>query len=118
MTDTRIERRITSGVVTIANGAALSDVIDFRQHAGGVLSMPAGWTAAKIAFKHSPNANGTFQPLYDESGSRVEVSVAASGDYAIPDKVFGCAFIKLWSETNGGDTNQGADRPISFTLKS
>ncbi len=88
-----------------------------RYHAGGVVSMPASWTSAKIAFKHSPD-NGTYQPLYNDSGTLLEITVSASGDYTFPDKVFACGFIKLWSENSGADANQGADRTIGFVLKS
>jgi hypothetical protein len=83
--------------------------------------MPATWTAAVIGFKHCSTETGTYQPLYTTDGSAqtlVEMTVAASGDYVLPDAVFGCAFIKIWStDGNGSDTNQAGARTFGLNLK-
>lgn len=112
-----IERRYRMATLTIANGAALSDAVDVRAFAGGVVSMPAAWTAASIGFKHAPTVDGTYQPLYDDSGTLVAASAAASRDIVLPDTLFACSFVKLWSENAGSDANQGAERSIKISLK-
>jgi hypothetical protein len=115
--DGKISRNTSHVTLTIASGAALSEAVDMREYAGGVLRLPAAWTAASLAFQHSDTANGTFQPLYKSDNSLVEMTVAASRDYALPDQLFGCAFVKLWSETAGSNVNQGADRAFALHLK-
>jgi hypothetical protein len=112
-----IERRYRNLTPSIASGQNLSETIDMRPFAGGVLSMPAAWTAASIGFKHCATIDGTYQTLNDDAGSRVEMAVAASGEYVLPQELFACAFIKLWSETSGSDTNQGGARSFSLFLK-
>lgn len=112
-----IQRSSVQGTFTIPNGAALTPAIAMGGMAGGVVSMPAGWTAAKLGIQHCASSTGTFQPLYDAAGALVEMTVAAAGDYVLPDGVFGCAFIKLWSENAGAGVNQLADRAITITLK-
>lgn len=114
----QIERLVSTGTATIPNGTAFSDVIDMRKFGGGVLSMPAEWDAAAIGFHHCHDQNGTFQPLKDSAGAVVGITATASGDFVIPDTVFACAFIKLWSQTAGSNVNQAAERSIIFTLKS
>lgn len=112
-----IERRYRNTSPAIANGANLSGAVDMRPFAGGVLSMPGSWTAASIGFKHSATVDGTYQTLFDDAGNRVEMTVAASGEYVLPQEVFACAFIKLWSESSGSDANQGGARSFSLFLK-
>jgi hypothetical protein len=112
-----IERATSNSVLTIAASAALSEAIDMRPFTGGVISMPAAWTAASISFKVSAASNGTFQPLYDKNGTLVAVTAAAATEIALPAEVFGSRFIKLWSETAGADVTQDAARSITVSLK-
>ena len=112
-----IKRFYSSSVVTIPNGSAVSDVLEVREFAGGVVSMPAAWTAANIGFKHCAAPNGTFQPLRDATGALVEIVASAAGEFVLPDALFACQFVQLWSESAGSNVNQGADRPITVSLK-
>lgn len=112
-----IERRNSAPTATILNGAALSGPIEMSQYAGGTLQMPAAWTAASIAFQTSETLSGTYQPLYTTANALVEVTAAAGRNYPLPDQLFGCKFVKLWSESAGVGVNQGADRAIVMTLK-
>lgn len=115
-----LERRCDTKTATILNGAALSEALDVRVYAGGTISFPAGWTAATLGFKHCSSVGGTYQPLLKKDGvTRVEMTVTTGSDAALPDEIFGCSFIKLWSENGSGvDTNQAtADRVFSLSLK-
>ena len=114
-----INRGTTIKSLTIENGEALSEAFDMAIHAGATILMPAAWTAANIGFKVCARSDGTFLPLYDDSGSIVEVSAAASKAFAAPAELYGAAWVKLWSQNgSGSDTNQGADRTITVLLKS
>ena len=106
--------------LTIANGAAVSDAVNMTDYAGGQILMPAAWTAASIGFQIASSEGSTYYPFYASDATIVEIaSPAASKAYQIPIEVFGCHWIKLWSQDGAGsDTNQGAARTVTIQLKS
>ena len=114
-------RRVSStSTLTIANAAALSDVLDFTGASGGVIDMPAAWTTADLGFYHCATRGGTFQPLYDEDGTLVEIALPTDPSdlsYTLPEELFPTRFLKFWSELSGADENQGAERSIIVSLK-
>jgi hypothetical protein len=100
--------------VEIAINEALSGVIDLRGYLGGLrLHMPGTWTSASIGIKEAPTSTGTYNPLYDENGSLIEFSAAASRVIRVePKYLFGAQYIKLWSQNSGSDEDQAAAREI------
>lgn len=105
----------------IANGAAVSGVVDTTWAAAQGLIAPATLdTNTAIAFKVCDSATGTFQPLYSELNVLVEVPVTinAAKAYALPDAVFAWPYFKLWAENGGTDVAQGTDRAFVIALKS
>jgi hypothetical protein len=108
--------------LTIANGASLSDVLDFTFFSGGMLLVPSAWTAADIAFHVSDEAEGTFTLLKDKSGSTVKitsVTTDASYWYEIPTEVFAAAHVKIASINTSTEAavNQGAARSLMVLVK-
>ena len=108
--------------VTIDASAAVSDAIDFRNYAGGMILMPAAWTVADIGFKVCGSGDGTFAPLKDRSNAYgTDVSIdgpVASAAYPIPPFVFAAPYVQLWShDGSGNDTNQAAERTLIVYLK-
>lgn len=103
--------------VTILNGAALSDGVVYKKYSKGVIHMPAGWTAADIGFYVSSEVNGTYLPLYDGASPVVISGPAADRVFPLPAALAPALFFRLWSNTAGVDTNQGADRVITVELK-
>lgn len=105
---------------SIAISTAITDAIDMRPFASGSVKVPSAWTTANIGFKVSDTVDGTYDPLYDHTGSIVECATpAASRQIELPPEIFGCAFIKLWSQDGAAsDTNQAAARSLIVTLKS
>jgi hypothetical protein len=106
--------------VTIANGEAESGVVSASPLATTIqaLYIPA-WTAASLAFKVCDTAAGTFAPLRNEFGALIEVTgiaTAAAGWYKLPIELLAAPFFKLWSETAGSNTNQGAERVCKIAL--
>ena len=103
---------------TIANGAAVSGEIDVRGKLVIVVHMPGAWTAASLGIKAAPSSGGTFQAVYDEDGSLVSKTVAASKTYRFKvAEIFGLRYVKLWSQDgSGNDTNQGAARTLNVDL--
>jgi len=106
----------------IASGEALSGVVDLSDCVGGVglVKIPAAWTSAGLGFQAAESADGTFVPLRDQSGAIVEISgiqTAAAGWYKLPDELHGAMRVKLWSQTSGSNTNQGAARDLVIAVK-
>jgi len=115
-----IQRGATSKSLTIANGAALTEAFEMSNHAGGIVLMPAAWTAASIGFQVSDSHGGTYYPLYDQNGTLVQISSpAVDKAYSFPAEVFSGGWVKLWSQDGAASgTNQGAARTIGVILKS
>ncbi len=104
----------------IAINTAKSSVISMADYSGGLLQTPAAWTAASIAFKVCDTPDGTFVPLRDQAANLVEITdvvANAAAAYPLPDELFGALYFKIWSETDGSDTNQQAARALTITLK-
>ncbi len=104
----------------IAINTAELSVIGMADFSGGLLQTPAAWTAGSIAFKVCDTPDGTFVPLRDKTAALVEITdvvANAAAAYPLPDELFGALDFKIWSETNGSDTNQAAARSLTVTLK-
>ena len=103
--------------ITIANGEALSDAVVFKSYSKGIFHMPAAWTAADIGFYVSSEPDGNYLPLYDGANPVVISGPDADRSYPLPAGLAPAHYFKLWSNTAGVDTNQGADRAIIIELK-
>ncbi len=113
----RLARSVSAAV---ANGAALSGIIDNTWGAAGGLKAPAALEATTvIGFKVAESQDGTFLPLHDASGTLVEVAVdaAAAKAYALPDELFPWPYFKLWTEAAGADVLQTAERAFGVVFK-
>ena len=106
-------------VVTIAQGASQSGVIDLEGYQLATLHMPATWDAADISFLSAPTADGTFQPVYAD-GIEVTEPVAAGRCCPVSANAVALAslrFIKLRSGVAGVEVAQTAARTITLSLK-
>ncbi len=84
------------------------------------LIMPAAWVAAVISFQTSDSQTGTFQPLYDDSGNEIQLTVAAGHNIACVNNAIACAgfaWVKLNSGSNSALVDQTAARTISVLGK-
>ena len=116
----RMERRDNTMSMVIDAAAWLSDAFDMSIYAGGILRMPAAWTAASVGFHVSDSEEGTYLPLYDDDGTLVQIdNPLVSRAYSMPPEIECCLFVKLWSQ-NGSGTNtvQAAERALGVDLKS
>ncbi len=116
-----MEREARSITAVIASGEAESGIIDLTWAAGMGIVTPAALDATTvIGFKVCDSKDGTFQPLYDDTGTLVTVTVdvAAAAAYAAPDGVFAWCYAKLWAQAAGADVDQSADRTFTIALKS
>lgn len=133
-----IHRSFGTQKVTIANGASAQgeNPIDCSAAAGGLIRVPATWTAADIGFvvygtapkggisnvQGQPTAE-TGLALYDKTGTRVKITTvptSGGGWMEIPAQVFMGGFFSIVSLNTGTGAaeNQGGDREVWIALKS
>lgn len=79
--------------------------------------MPAAWTAAALTFLASYDGTNFF-PIYDDTGTEVSVTAAASTFITInPSTWFGTLhYLKIRSGTAGTPVAQLADRTLTLIL--
>ena len=107
-----------SHTVTIPSGAALSEALNIKSFALGLVHMPDAWTAADIGFQVSSTVGGDYLPLNNEDGGLLVISgPLVDQAYVIPARVGAALYVKLWSNTAGTGTNQAAARSIIVDLK-
>lgn len=118
----RISRDFDVKTVTIPSGGALSNAVDMRLFAGGILEIPAVMTACNLGFKYCDTADGTYKILGAKDATVAECSNIKTGEargYDLPPELFAVAWVKVWSKATSAETdvNQGADRVIKLLLK-
>lgn len=123
--------RLSLVEVAIANGAALSGVVDLRDQRLVGIVMPAAWTAAAITFVGAPTDPGKrassaglepFQKVVDDAGAEVSLTAAASTYIVLKqvtqDMLRGLALVQVQSGTTASPVNQGAARKLTLMLES
>ena len=125
--DVRIGRNILVTSVSSLANAALTDTVEFRDFAGGLLITPADLaTGGKafdattvLAFKVATKQDGTFTALYDSSNTLITITptLAVPHAYPLPDELFGCGWFKIWMQASGSDVTQTAAHTFLLSLK-
>lgn len=118
-----LERLSTKKVLNIdisEDDDLTQEYLDLREFSGGIVYMPAAWTAASIGFKVAAEPDETPLPLYDQDAALVQIdSAVANQAFEIPPDIFGCRYVWLWSQNGSGtNTAQAADRELIVMLKS
>jgi hypothetical protein len=111
---------IVHRTATIANGESLSDAIILDEGFLVGLILPATWTTANLTLQAAgENDESTFQNVYDQAGTEVTITAAASR-YVIlePAKFAGIKKLKIRSGTSGTPVAQAAARSIVAILAS
>src|SRR5690242_8642270 len=99
---------------TIANGSSLAPAIDIGPNTLVAVVMPAAWDAAAMTFAGSIDGTNFF-PLYDETGTEINIPVAASRYVKLDPSVFaGVRYVQVRSGTSGSAVNQTANRVITL----
>jgi hypothetical protein len=86
--------------LTLVSTEADTEAIPFGDSAAGVISIPAGATAASLTFYVSDAKDGTYVQLYDSSNNAVTRTVAAERAYALPDECFAARWLKIVPDVN------------------
>lgn len=105
------------GGATIANGAALSSVVDVTSLQLHGIIVPSSWTAANLTFQGSPD-NVTFSDVYDDGGTELKATVIAGAYVALRNDfqlaLSAIRYLKIRSGTTGTPVNQGAARTLTL----
>ena len=111
-TQDRIEN--TDLLVDISSDDDLTNALDMRGKTLVGLIMPSVLTSTAINFSASETASGTFTDIYDTSGNKLSVTVAASRYILIdPSDFTGVRFLKIVM-----GSSEGADRTITAVMRS
>ena len=110
-------------VVTIESGDSLQQgYIDGTERRVVAIAMPAAWTTAGITILSTPGIPKTglptWYPVYDSSGSEMEIS-AAAGRWVVldPRDTASFRFVRLRSGTAAAAVDQAADREVTVVMR-
>lgn len=100
--------------VVIASGGTTSGAIELEGSATLLgIRLPAALTGTAITLTESTSLTGTYQAVYDNTGTQLTFVVAASRTVMIdPSYTIGLKFVKLVS-----GSSEGADRTIQLIIK-
>lgn len=108
---------IVNTSAAIASGQSLSAAVVVNGDALVEIQMPATWTTANLTFQTSPDGT-TFQDLYDEEGTEVTVTAAASRNIKLNGAEWAnIEWLKVRSGTTGTAVNQGGARTIGLSIR-
>jgi len=116
-----IRRIYSQQTATIPSGSSLASLpFDMRHLSDGMIHMSGSWDAADIGFKvSSASLVSGAQPLYDNTGSLVEItSPSADASFELPAELYSAHYVWIWSESSGTNVDQGGERSIAVDLKS
>ena len=106
--------------VVIASGATgLSGALDLKGMTPVAIQMPAAWVAADLTFQVSLDGGVTYANLYDEAGTEIAVTVAASRVVALNTvaKYWSGGWIKFRSGTAALAVDQTASRTLILSAR-
>ncbi len=111
----------TTKTVTIAAGQSLSAAINLSAYKIMSIITPASiGGATSITFQASATENGTFVDVYDDAGTEVSVTVAASraiGLDATAAELASLGWVKFRTGTTASPTVQATEISLTLVLK-
>jgi hypothetical protein len=90
-----IDRRYAAFGASLNTAVGTTQEIVFGCWIGGQVAVPTGSSITTLTYHATAIQGGTYLPLYDAAGSAVAQTVTAGRVYAMPEAVFGCAFLKI-----------------------
>jgi len=106
-------------VVIAAGATGLSGALDLKGMTPVAIQMPAAWVAANLTFQVSLDGGVTYANLYDEAGTEIAVTVAASRVVALNTvaKYWSGGWIKIRSGTAALAVDQTASRTLILSAR-
>lgn len=111
-----VNARAIAAVVdaAIASGQSLSGAIDLGAGRLARIVFPAALTGTQVTFQTSYDGTN-YANLYDETGTEVAYTVAASREVRVPlTDWLGIRWLKIRTGTSGSPSAQGADRALKL----
>lgn len=111
-------QKVSFYTLTIAVNAAVSNTVEIGEGAIVGILMSAAWTTANLTLKAAPDAAANVADVYDDSGTEVTLTAAASRFIAVsPSKLAGARFLAVRSGTTGTPVNQLAARTLLLVVR-
>lgn len=89
--------------IILTNNLNTTQALDFRRDAGGILLIPAGYTANTLTVYISDAETGSYYTLTESDGTAVTITVTASKAVELPVHLFAGHWIKLVQSANDAD---------------
>lgn len=106
---------VTTTVSIPINTSIMATGLDLLGCTPAAIEMPSAWTTANITVSASSTLAGTYKDVYDEYGSEVTITAAASRFIRLnPADWWSHRFIKLRSGTSGTPVTQTAARTLTI----
>lgn len=113
-------RTVTIDQTDGATARAITSEIDLAGYFLTGIGMPSGWTAANLTFKSAPATGGTFQNVYDDAGTEITVTAAASENLSLltATKLLNAyRYVKIRSGTGATPVTQEVARTLTLYLQ-
>lgn len=106
---------VTKTVSIPINTSIMATGIDLQGCTPAAIEMPSAWDAANITLAASKTLSGTYINVYDQFGTEVTITAAASRFIVLPPADWwSFRYIKLRSGTSGTPVNQTAARTLTI----
>ena len=106
--------------VVISANQTQTSAIDFGHKEVIALQMPSTWTTANITLLGATTVSGAYTPVYDQSGSEINLAVANNRMIMVDgsSQIFNTIrYMKIRSGTSATPVSQDADRLLEFILR-
>jgi hypothetical protein len=110
---------ITQKILTIANGASVSDALPCGNARAIAVVLPNPWTAADVGVEVSTDGGATWAPMFDNAGNEYAIKAAAAAARFVVLSLqdwLGVTYFRLASGPSTARVNQGAQRQIVVVL--
>jgi hypothetical protein len=98
-----MHREVQVQTVVIANGATASAAVSGRNFAAFGLILPGTFSGSALTFSVSDAFAGTYQTLYDKTGTAVTIATVTQGrSYDLPPEVASFPYFKIVSGSAEG----------------
>jgi hypothetical protein len=110
---TQLDRVITPTTATVAVDAATSSRVVLDGFAIGMVYLPSTFDGTTVTFTVCDTEDGTYLAYEAADGTAVTITTNASSAFALPEGLFGAAYMKFVC----GSTQTTTSTVIRLTLK-
>lgn len=95
------ERFCSNQTALLTTSLTTTPAVSISAYAAGVVYIPTGSTITSLTYYAAYGTDGTYVPIYDQTGSAITQTVVADRCYAMPSDLFGAGQIKIVANAAG-----------------